>query len=171
MPLSPSWEESASFLHAAVPFPRTKLRIFWSSRLIGGFVVETLEDAATQSELVVHAAWSERRGALEKSSRKGNLKISNATSLCVDADGLYFVMQKHAFEVLLSLLLQIRNFALNQRLYLSRTVIWRHGQTFPRNYRLQQEAQQRLVMNLINQQCGSFMSWQRASSIHKETSC
>jgi hypothetical protein len=69
-----SGEESGSFLDGAVPLPLTKLRIFWSSRLMGGFVAEVRSGLEPR---FVHGRWSERRGALQKSFRKGNLKIKS----------------------------------------------------------------------------------------------
>jgi hypothetical protein len=69
-----SWEESGSFLDEAVRLPLTRLRIFWSSRLMGGFAAEMRSGLEPG---FVHGCWSERRGALQKSSRKGNLKIKS----------------------------------------------------------------------------------------------
>jgi hypothetical protein len=69
-----SREESGSVLDGTVPFPLTKLRIFWSSRLMGGFVAEMRSGLEPR---FVYGRWSERRGAPQKSFRKGNLKIKS----------------------------------------------------------------------------------------------
>jgi hypothetical protein len=69
-----SQSESGSFLDVTVPFPLTQLRIFWSSRLMGGFIAEMRSGLEPR---LVHGRWSERRGVPQKSSRKGNLKIKS----------------------------------------------------------------------------------------------
>jgi hypothetical protein len=51
-----SQSESGSFIDVTVPFPLTKLRIFWSSRLMGGFVAEMRSGLQPRSSTGVGAS-------------------------------------------------------------------------------------------------------------------